>query len=137
MKYRKEVENILFLIILVLFVGYFLSIITWPFALARPFTNVVVSLKEFTNYNIGLRTIFEGEQMMSNMLPVHYAPKYLMIGSPLVVVIGFIGYLFFMAFRKKEFSLLSFFILFSLVFPVFWVFTRNQICTGEFVICCS
>ena len=91
MKYRKEVENILFLIILVLFVGYFLSIITWPFALARPFTNVVVSLKEFTNYNIGLRTIFEGEQMMSNMLPIHYAPKYLMIGSPLVVVIGFIG----------------------------------------------
>ena len=126
MKYRKEVENILFLIILVLFVGYFLSIITWPFALARPFTNVVVSLKEFTNYNIGLRTIFEGEQMMSNMLPVHYAPKYLMIGSPLVVVAGFIGYLFFMAFRKKEFSLLSFFILFSLVFPVFWVIYQKS-----------
>ena len=108
MKYRKEVENILFLIVLVLFVGYFLSIITWPFALARPFANVVVSLKEFTNYNIGLRTIFEGKQMMSNMLPVHYAPKYLMIGSPLVVVIGFIGSLFFMVFRKREFSLPSF-----------------------------
>ena len=83
-------------------------------------------MKEFTNYNIGLRTIFEGEQMMSNMLPVHYAPKYLMIGSPLVVVIGFIGYLFFMAFRKKEFSLLSFFILFSLVFPVFWVIYQKS-----------
>lgn len=119
MKYRKEVENILFLIILVLFVGYFLSIITWPFALARPFTNVVVSLKEFTNYNIGLRTIFEGEQMMSNMLPVHYAPKYLMIGSPLVVVVGFIGYLFFMAFRKKEFSLLSFLFYSHWYFPCF------------------
>ena len=126
LKYRKEVENILFLIIIVLFVGYFLSIVTWPFALARPFTNVVVSLKEFTNYNIGLRTIFEGEQMMSNMLPSHYAPKYLMIGSPLVVVIGFIGYLFFMAFRKKEFSLLSFFLLFSLVFPVFWVIYQKS-----------
>ncbi|RHR79093.1 tetratricopeptide repeat protein [Odoribacter sp. AF15-53] len=126
LKYRKDVENILFLIVIVLFVGYFLSIITWPFALARPFTNVVVSLKEFTNYNIGLRTIFEGQQMMSNMLPVHYAPKYLMIGSPLVVVVGCIGYLFFMFFRKKEFSLLSFFFLFSLVFPVFWVIYQKS-----------
>lgn len=125
-KYHKDVENILFLIVIVLFVGYFLSIITWPFALARPFTNVVVSLKEFTNYNIGLRTIFEGQQMMSNMLPVHYAPKYLMIGSPLVVVTGCIGYLFFMFFHKKEFSLLSFFILFSLVFPVFWVIYQKS-----------
>ena len=74
-RYRREVENILFLIVIVLVAGYFLSIITWPFALAKPLTNVVVSLREFTNYNIGLRTIFEGEQMMSNMLPVHYAPK--------------------------------------------------------------
>lgn len=126
LKYRKEVENILFLIIMVLFVGYFLSIITWPFALSKPFTNVVVSLKEFTNYNIGLRTIFEGQQMMSNMLPSHYAPKYLMIGSPIIVIIGFVGYLFFLIFRKKEFSLLSFYILFSLVFPVFWVIYQKS-----------
>ncbi|WP_292269286.1 tetratricopeptide repeat protein [Butyricimonas sp.] len=126
LKYRKEVENILFLIVIVLFVGYFLSIVTWPFAMARPFTNVVFSLKEFTNYNIGLRTIFEGQQMMSNMLPVHYAPKYLMIASPLVVVIGFFGYFIFMVSRKKEFSLLSFFILFSLVFPVFWVIYQKS-----------
>lgn len=125
-KYRKEVENILFLVVIVLFVGYFLSLVTWPFALARPFTNVVFSLKEFTNYNIGLRTIFEGQQMMSNMLPVHYAPKYLMIASPLVVVIGFFGYFIYMIFRKKEFSLLSFFILFSLVFPVFWVIYQKS-----------
>ncbi|WP_018336874.1 tetratricopeptide repeat protein [Butyricimonas synergistica] len=126
LKYRKEVENILFLIVIVLFVGYFLSIVTWPFALARPFTNVVLSLKEFTNYNIGLRTIFEGQQMMSNMLPVHYAPKYLLIASPLVVVVGFFGYFIFMISRKKEFSLLSFFILFSLVFPVFWVIYKKS-----------
>ena len=126
LRYRRDVENILFLIILVLGVGYFLSIVTWPFALAKPLTNVVLSLKEFTNYNIGLRTIFEGEQMMSNMLPVHYAPKYLLISAPLVVVVGFVGYLFFLAFRKGEFSLLSFFLLFSLVFPVFWVIYQKS-----------
>lgn len=126
LRYRREVENILFLLVLVLGVGYFLSIITWPFALAKPLTNVVLSLKEFTNYNIGLRTIFEGKQMMSSMLPVHYAPKYLLIASPLVVVIGFVGYLFFLVFRKREFSLLSFFLLFALVFPVFWVIYQKS-----------
>lgn len=126
LRYRREVENILFLLVLVLGAGYFLSIITWPFALAKPLTNVVLSLKEFTNYNIGLRTIFEGKQMMSSMLPVHYAPKYLMIASPLVVVVGFVGYLFFLVFRKREFSLLSFFLLFALVFPVFWVIYQKS-----------
>lgn len=126
LKYRGEVENILLLLVIVLFAGYLLSIVTWPFALARPFSNVVLSLKQFTNYNIGLRTIFEGQQMMSNMLPVHYAPKYLLIASPLVVVAGFFGYVIFMIFRKREFSLLSFFILFSLVFPVFWVIYKKS-----------
>lgn len=125
-KYKKEIENIALLIISVLVAGYILSILLWPFALAKPLSNVVVSLREFTNYSLGLRTIFEGKQVMSNMLPMHYAPKYLMIASPLVVVIGFIGYLVSLIFCRKQFSLQSFFLLFAIIFPVFWVIYKES-----------
>lgn len=120
-RYAKAVGRILF-VLLVVFVGsYFLSILLWPFALQKPFTGVVDSLMKFTNYSVGLRTIFDGQQMMSNMLPWKYAPKYLCIAMPIVVLTGFFAYIVYMLVRKKEFSLVSFFFLFAAVFPVYWV----------------
>ena len=109
---------------MILIVGvcsYVLSILLWPFALKQPLNGVVYSLLKFTNYGIGLRTTFDGEQMMSNMLPWRYAPQYLCIGMPIVILIGFFLYGIYAAMRKKEFSLISFFLFFATVFPVFWV----------------
>jgi tetratricopeptide (TPR) repeat protein len=126
LKHRKEIENILLLLLLVLGAGYLLSILCWPYALDRPFTNVLASLREFTNLSIGLRTIFEGKQVMSNMLPWHYAPKYLLIASPLIVVVGWAGYMILVAARRKHFTLNAFFLLFALIFPVFWVIHKNS-----------
>ncbi|MDR0543985.1 MAG: tetratricopeptide repeat protein [Odoribacteraceae bacterium] len=125
-RHWREIENILGVIAIVLVGGYLLSILCWPFALARPFSNVLLSLREFTNLSIGLRTIFEGKQVMSNMLPAHYAPKYLLIAAPLAVVIGWVGYLIRAATRRREFGLNDFFLLFALVFPVFWVIHKNS-----------
>ena len=62
----------------------------------------IVSLKEFTNYNIGLATIFEGEQMMSNMLPVHYAPKYFDDRVSWRWLLSAMGSLFFHGFPEEE-----------------------------------
>ncbi len=120
-KYARAVGRILFVLFVVFIGSYFLSILLWPFALQKPFAGVVDSLVKFTNYSVGLRTIFDGEQMMSNMLPWKYAPKYLCIGMPVVVLTGFFAYMVYMLVRKKEFSLISFFFLFAAVFPVYWV----------------
>lgn len=120
-KYAKVVGRILFVLFLVFVGSYFLSILLWPYALQKPFTGVVDSLVKFTNYSVGLRTIFDGEQMMSNMLPWKYAPKYLCIGMPVVILTGFFAYMLYMLVRKREFSLISFFFLFAAIFPVYWV----------------
>jgi tetratricopeptide (TPR) repeat protein len=125
-KHWKEIENILLVLVLVLGSGYLLSILCWPFALARPFSNVLLSLREFTNLSIGLRTIFEGKQVMSNMLPWHYVPKYLLMAAPLVVVVGWVGYLVTTAARRGVFTLNAFFLLFALIFPVFWVIYKHS-----------
>lgn len=125
-KYQNVIGNILTVLFIVLVCSYILAIALWPFALQKPLSNVLFSLREFTNYSIGLRTIFDGEQMMSNMLPWKYAPKYLMIGMPLVIVAGFIGYLIYVLIRRKEFSLISYFLLFAAIFPVIWVIYKNS-----------
>lgn len=125
-KHLKSVEGIFGMMLLVLIFSYALAICLWPFALQKPFTNVLYSLERFTHYSIGLRTIFDGEQMMSNMLPWQYAPKYLCIGMPLVTVIGFAGYILYLFIRRKEFSLVAYFFLFAAIFPVFWVVYKNS-----------
>lgn len=120
-KHARAVGRIFGVLAVVVAGSYALSILLWPFALQKPLTAVVDSLTKFTNYSIGLRTIFDGEQMMSTMLPWRYAPKYLCIGMPVVTLVGFFAYLLYMAVRKKEFSLISFFLLFAVIFPVYWV----------------
>lgn len=125
-RYRQDIGRILNILFIVIVAGYLVSILLWPYALERPFTGVMQSLKQFTNYNISLRTIFEGKQMMSSMLPWNYAPKYLLIGVPLVSVLGFLGYWIYVIVRRKEFSLISYFLLFVAVFPVFWVIYKNS-----------
>lgn len=128
-KFRRHADGlakIIQILIIVIVGSYFLSILLWPFALQKPLSGVLTSLTKFTNFNVGLRTIFDGEQMMSNMLPWKYAPKYLCIGMPVVTVIGFFCYLFYMVIRKKEFSLISFFLLFAAIFPVYWVINQHS-----------
>lgn len=125
-RYREDLGRILNVILWVIVAGYVVSILLWPYALEKPFTGVTQSLKQFTNFSVSLRTIFEGKQMMSSMLPWNYAPKYLLIGVPLVTVLGFLAYWVYVLIRRKEFSLISYFLLFTAVFPVFWVIYKNS-----------
>lgn len=125
-KYFGDIVRILKVLFIIVVLSYILAIALWPFALQKPFANVLVSLESFTHYSIGLRTIFDGEQMMSNMLPWRYAPQYLMIGMPLVTVAGFLGSIVYFLWRRREFSLQFYFLFFAVVFPVFWVVYKNS-----------
>lgn len=125
-KHSDTLGKIVQTVLLAIVCSYVLAILLWPFALQKPLSNVFYSLVKFTNFSVGLKTIFDGEQMMSNMLPWRYAPKYLCIGMPLVTVCGFFAYPLYALFRKKEFSLISFFLLFAAVFPVFWVICQHS-----------
>lgn len=125
-RHRWDFGRILNILLLVIAAGYIASILLWPYALEKPLTGVTQSLKQFTNFNVSLRTIFEGNQMMSSMLPWQYAPKYLLIGVPLITVIGFLGYWLYVIVRRKEFTLISYFLLFTAVFPVIWVIYKNS-----------
>ncbi len=108
-------------------IGYFAGLLFWPYALQNVFVNPLESLRVMEHYKIGIRQLFEGELIWSNMLPWYYLPKWLMISTPLFVLTGFFLFLVFFIsemIREKTLStrfLFEGFVLFSCIFPVFYV----------------
>lgn len=125
-KHRLHVIHIFNVLLLVFIVSYILSIALWPYALEHPFSGIAASLKQFTNFTVALKLMFDGKEMMSNMVPVSYAPTFLSIGLPIVLLIGFWGYLIWLFIKRKEFSLISWMLLFAAVFPILWVMYKNS-----------
>lgn len=125
-RHSKILLRILAVVFLISIVGYFASVLLWPYALENPIKGPVESLKLLTKFKMGIRQIFEGKQVMSNMLPKYYAPKYLLITLPLTVLSGFVLFLVRYLFKSKEIKLDHFFLLFAAVFPVFWVVYKNS-----------
>lgn len=125
-KYRQHVGNIFSILLLVFILSYILSIALWPYAIEHPVSGIAASLKQFTNFTVALRLIFDGKEIMSNMVPISYAPTFMGIGLPMILIIGFLGYLVWLLVKRKEFSLVSWMLLFAAIFPVFWVMYKNS-----------
>ena len=103
--------------------GYFLGLLTWPYALQNPLLNPWTSYQVMTHFPTTLRQIFEGNFEWSDFLPWYYLPKYMAITIPLIVFAGIIA--FFLNIRKNYTSgqkmqlwLLGFTILFPIVFVI-------------------
>jgi hypothetical protein len=111
----------------IVLIGYFAGLLFWPYALQNVFVNPFESLRVMEHYKIGIRQLFEGELIWSNMLPWYYLPKWLLISTPGFVLTGFVlSLIFFISEMIREKSLsqrfsLEGFILFSIIFPVFYV----------------
>lgn len=125
-KYRRDIGRILAVILVIFIFSYLLSIALWPYALENPVSGIAASLKQFTNFTVALRLIFEGREIMSNMVPIEYVPTFMSVGLPIVLLAGFAGYLIQLLLRRKEFTLISWFLLFAAIFPVFWVMYKNS-----------
>ena len=122
---RADIGRMLAIMAGIFVFGYAMSVVLWPWALQKPTTAIFESLKIFTKIDTGLKTIFEGKQMMSNMLPANYAPKFIMISTPLVTLAGFFGFVIY-ATAKRKFDILSVFLLFTCVFPVCYVVYKHS-----------
>ncbi len=108
-------------------VGYFTGLLFWPYALQNVLVHPLESLQVMEHYKVSIRQIFEGDLMWSTQLPWYYLPKWLIISTPLFVLIGFVIFLA-LLFRESLGSrrnnrqlLLEGFVLFAFVFPFLYV----------------
>ncbi len=106
---------------LVLFMSYAIGILLWPYALENPFVNPLKSLDLMHHYPTTVRQIFEGKLYWSDRFPWYYLFKYLLITSPIVIVLGFLAYFIFVVRMKgKQGIILSIFTVMAFGFPLFY-----------------
>lgn len=124
-RYRKQVNGAIVaktvcVALAVSIVGFFAGMLLWPFAMQNPVHNAMESFKLMSQFDVSLSQLFEGELMSSSDLPWYYTPKFMLMTIPVAVMIGWLLYPFFGAF-KKERRLDSIMIYFCFLFPVFWI----------------
>lgn len=106
--------------------AYFLGIAPWPYGLDQPFNNPMEALKEFTNYSVSLRQLFEGKLFDSDLLPLYYLRKYLLITTPLSVMLGIAIFVVFLIPNRKKINNELFLILFAAVFPIVYIYIQKS-----------
>ena len=106
--------------LLVSLAGFFGGLRLWPFALQDPLGNSIESFRLMSQFDVQLRQLFEGEMVMSSTLPWYYTPKFMLMTIPVAVMIGWLLYPFFGAF-KREHRIDSIMIYFTFLFPVVWI----------------
>ena len=106
--------------LLVSLAGFFGGLRLWPFALQDPLGNSIESFRLMSQFDVQLRQLFEGEMVMSSTLPWYYTPKFMLMTIPVAVMIGWLLYPFFGAF-KRERRIDSIMIYFTFLFPVVWI----------------
>ena len=88
--------------LLVSLAGFFGGLRLWPFALQDPLGNSIESFRLMSQFDVQLRQLFEGEMVMSSTLPWYYTPKFMLMTIPVAVMIGWLLYPFFGAFKRER-----------------------------------
>ena len=101
-------------------VGFFGGLLLWPFAMQDPIHNAIEAFRLMSQFDVQLRQLFEGSMVMSSSLPWYYTPKFMLMTIPIAVIVGWLLYPFFGAFRRDRW-LESTMVYFCFLFPVCWI----------------
>ena len=126
-KKLKIFKNNLTTFLGVCIVSYFLGLIFWPYGLVSPLKNPFIALAGFEKVGVGINQLFEGIYADSVNLPSYYLPKYILITTPLIVIIGMIIFLYFQItnsfWRKNSIHNL---LVFSIIFPLLYIIYKDS-----------
>lgn len=108
--------------------GYIGALLFWPFALQNPLKNPWYALAKFSDFEIRIRLLYEGTNVMSDKTPWHYPVKWILYTIPLAAVVGFIGSLALLPRLLRRYQpLWVALVLFAGIFPVFYVIYKNAV----------
>lgn len=110
------------------FIGYFVAMLWWPYALEAPMSNPLEALQKMSSYPLVVKMLFEGHRRDTSMVPWYYLPKWLMIGLPLYLLIGFIGGTIMVKNMSAKFnSPFIWMVIFTAVFPVLYILYKHSV----------
>ncbi len=118
----KYIRKYVRVFVLLVVIGHLCSVSLWPFGQQHILTNWYEALKKSTEgaYFTYNHELFEGVRMYMANVPWYYLPKFILINTPLMVLVGFGLALVTLLFLRRIFSqpVLVWFVLFTLVFPI-------------------
>lgn len=108
--------------------GYILAVLTWPFAIMGPISNVLYSLRYVTKFQEHIPLTFEGIFTDCNHLPNYYLLKWMGMTIPtLFLVLFFLSFIYLIRLRKLPNFMLYLLVLFAVVFPIAYAWKSSVI----------
>ncbi len=124
----QNLKKYVFVTLGVAAVGYILALLFWPYALQAPLKNPFVALSKFSDLEVKIRVLFEGNNVMSDKTPWNYALKWIGYTIPLGALVGVLGFgVLFPRLCRRYNPLWVSLALFAAVFPVFYVIYKNSV----------
>ncbi|HNG89081.1 MAG TPA: tetratricopeptide repeat protein, partial [Saprospiraceae bacterium] len=107
--------------------GYVLALLFWPFAMQKPLSNPLYALQKFSDFEITIRVLFDGDNVKSDQTPWTYPIKWIAYTIPLAALLGFVGsWLLLPRLLKRYQPLWVMLVLFAAVFPVVYVIYKKS-----------
>jgi Tetratricopeptide repeat len=118
-KFKDNVWPSFKLALLASVMGYFLSLVFWPYGMMAPLSHPLQVLGQASKYFQHIRILFDGKQFDSTEVPWNYIPQWFIISTPLFGLTGLlISFAAIPYFWRKGKFLLLFFMYFTILFPI-------------------
>lgn len=115
-------------VLLASIIGYFSSLIFWPYGLTNPLTGPITALGVAAKFPVQIRILFDGAQISSTEVPWYYEPKWLLISTPIVMLIGLLlSVVLPSAMKREKKTLYIGFLYFTLLFPISYIIYKKSV----------
>ena len=127
-KFKENVWPSFKFVLLASAIGYFTSLIFWPYGLVSPFKHPLEALSVAEKFPIQIKILFDGKHISSTEVPWNYIPQWLLITTPLFGLIGLVASFALIPYMRKSGKLLMLgFLYFSIVFPLCYVIYKKAV----------
>ena len=115
------------------FIGYFVAILWWPYALEAPLSNPLDALTVMSSNPLGgltIRMLYDGHMVSISpeTLPSSYMLKWLWMGLPLYLLIGMAGALIGVVKMTKQFGRPDLWmVFFAVLFPILYILYKHSV----------
>lgn len=107
--------------------GLLITLAFWPFAMQAPWKNIAASIAELSNYGVNIRLLFNGEMVFAQSLPLDYLPRWVLVTTPLFILLGWLAGLIFLPGMFRRYGTIPMLLLgFAFLFPFVYVIYKES-----------
>jgi len=108
--------------------GYFLSLILWPYGLVDPIHHPLEALTVATKFPVNIGFLFDGKLIHSTQVPWNYEPQWFAVSTPIFGLLGLAtSFMLIPALRRAGKLLLLAFLYFTILFPIAYVIYEKSV----------